>query len=435
LKRIDIMVVRRRIASAYEDGAKKRVKQYGTIIGVFLVVMYVLTSGSNENEAVNDIRPLRSKSKINSFSGPYEKQPIQQQQQQQQQHQQSQQIPPPMIQQEHQHQQMYERSPPMEKESVDESIKGAEHELEMVGHKELIKGQQEILEKTLQAASGSLRQNPRNIEDIDPKTIENAVALRLEEEASAKLEKITDNLIHEKESVLSQVVDQDKAEGMNEKEIIEDVSLIEEMSIKELKQEISDEVQDIEKGLQKEASKIESQVLKETLGRIEQQKELDKATATGAHEQHHENDETEDKDSEKVVEVINEEEFVEDTSNNEVEEKSKKIISLVDPKEDSKEIIDSGDGSEQQENVVVHNVEEKNEEDGDKDKEKTVDLNIEAKEKTKKSKHKGKIIDLNIEDKNEEITDHKKKESKQKEKIIDLNLEDKNEDTKSVEED
>ena len=43
------------------------------------------------------------------------------------------------------------------------------------------------------------------------------------------------------------MVNQDQAEGLDSKQIIEDVASMEKISIKELKQEISDEVHSIEK--------------------------------------------------------------------------------------------------------------------------------------------------------------------------------------------
>lgn len=315
------MVLRRKVASAYEDGAKKKVKQYGLIICVCVVAIYFLSSGRKNDEVINDIKPMnvRSKSKMNSFSGPYANENNQQhlgqppppQEPPQYQNQQQPLTPPtqqqPFTNQQDQAQQQRDEIPQTPDKSIDESVKGAQIDIEKAGHTESMRGQEKLLDKALEAASKSLRQNPIENKDIDPKSIESAVALRLEEEVSSKLAKVADNLIDEKESSLNEIVDEDKAEGLGSEEIKEDVAANKEMSIKELKQEISDEVHNIEQNLQEEASKIEGQVLKERLDRIRKQGDEEGKAETledETLEKGEEQDEDETEEVEKADETI-----------------------------------------------------------------------------------------------------------------------------------
>jgi len=436
------MVVRRKVASAYEDGAKKRVKQYGIIIGVCLVVIYCLSGSRKEDEVLNDIKPMnvRSKSKMNSFSGPYAnvnnqqqlERPPPPQQPLQYQNQQPPPLPPmqqqPFMNQQEQPQQQMLEPPPVvvpppatPNESVVESVKGAQIDIENVARKESMKGQEELLEKTLEAASESLKKHPIENNDIDPNSIESAVALRLEEKVSSKLAKVTDNLIEEKELSLNEIVDEDKAEGLDSNKIKEDVAAMEEMSIKELKEGISDEVHNLEKNLQEEANKIEDQVLQERLDRIQKQvDESEKFDET--EEEDDEEDETEE--DEKAEEVIDEKDLVAKVIKSKEEQKDpSKIISLSDEVEESANIVPNQE-EETAKKVIDLNIENENGEG-------ISATNIMSNHEEEQEKVK-KAIDLNVENENEDVktistasieSDHEEKE----EKVIDLNIENENE--------
>ena len=174
--------------------------------------------------------------------------------------------------------------------------------------------------------------------------------MRLEEEVSSKLAEVTDNLIDEKESSLIEMVDQDQAEGLDSKQIIEDVASMEKISIKELKREISNEVHSMEKIVQKEASIIEDQILKEKLDNIEKENEdehdvVDRDETKG-------NDEDEKEQENNTKENIDETEYVAKTIKN--EEKPSKIVSLVDEtEEDNVEEISKDKVEENNEEISV----------------------------------------------------------------------------------
>jgi len=251
------MVVRRKVASAYEDGAKQRVQhrvqRYGLITCTCLLVIYLLT-GHKEKEVKT--REINVRSKSNSFSGPYDN-PLQQKQPQQQQPQEYQQL-----------NQQQQQPPPSPEEVVNESVLEAQEDIEQVASREATKGQEVLLEKSLEAAAETIKQHEIENRGIDPKEVEMIVAERLETEVLSKLAEATVKLVEEKETILNKVVAEDKVQGLDSKAVIQDVAAMEEISIKDIKQEISEEVDQIQKKLHHDASIIESQVLQEKLDHI-----------------------------------------------------------------------------------------------------------------------------------------------------------------------